>query len=311
MKWRGVNIPGAEFAADRLPGRINFDYRYPTAEDLRDAVSLGSDIIRLPFLWERLQPSLGEKFKESELDSLRRAVSAARQLGLMVILDLHNYGSYRGNLIGTIEVPEMAFLDFWRRLAKLYARDNGVFFGLMNEPNRQSAQQWAAIAQATVLAIREEGASNWILVPGTRWSGAHSWNTYALGGSNAEAFERFYDPVDRVIFEMHQYFDADSSGTGPNCVDPEEAVARLKESEVWLSNNNRRGFLGEFGVSNRPVCLALLRALLNRLETAGVWIGWTYWASSSLFGSYMFNAYPTSRTAQGEILKEFMRGARN
>jgi endoglucanase len=306
--WRGVNIAGAEFAADRLPGRVNFDYHYPSTEELVDAARAGSNIIRLPFLWERLQPVLGEPFNEAESKNLEAAVRSARALNLAVVLDPHDYGAFKGKLIGSNEVPEAMFVEFWRQLVRLFPKDEGVIFGLMNEPNRQSARDWAKIAQAVVLGIRDEGSTQWILVPGSYWTGAHSWTASFGGSSNADAFRHFVDPANRTVFEMHQYFDSDSSGTHRTCVGPDVGVERLKEAEAWLKAVKQRGFVGEFGASSDPVCLEALRRFLNQLESNEVWAGWTYWAASLWFGDYMFNAFPADKREQGRVLREFLAG---
>ena len=304
--WRGVNTAGAEFAADRLPGRANFDYHYPSVDELADAVSAGSNVIRLPFLWERLQPVLGEPFDEVESKNLEAAVRSARAMKLAVVLDPHNFGAFKGKPIGSDDVPAAMFVEFWLRLVRLFPKDDGIILGLMNEPNKQSARDWAAIAQEAVLAIRATGSTQWILAPGSYWSGAHSWTAIIAGSSNADAFKNFVDPLNRTIFEMHQYFDSDSSGTHRNCVSPDVGVERLKRAEAWLKAVNQRGFLGEFGASTDPVCLEALRRLLHEVENNSVWIGWTYWAASAWFGDYMFNSFPTEKRQQGLILKEFM-----
>jgi endoglucanase len=305
-RWRGVNIAGAEFAAGRLPGRVNFDYHYPSVEELTDAARAGANIIRLPFLWERLQPVLGQSFDVAEFKSLEETVRSARALDLAVILDPHNYGEYRGNLIGTGEVTGEMFVGFWRQLVRRFPQDDGVIFGLMNEPHKHSAGDWAAITQAVVQAIRAEGSTQWILIPGSYWTGAHSWTTPIAGLSNADAFRHFFDPLNRFAFDMHQYFDADSSGTHRTCVNPEVGVERLKQAEAWLEAVDKKGFLGEFGASDDPVCLAALRRFIVALESHPVWIGWTYWAASSWFGDYMFNVFPFDRHEQGRILKDFL-----
>ena len=57
--YRGVNISGAEINAGTLPGRVNFDYVYPTSAQLRLFAGYGMNAVRVPVLWERLQPELG------------------------------------------------------------------------------------------------------------------------------------------------------------------------------------------------------------------------------------------------------------
>ena len=50
----GVNFAGAEFGP-HVPGVFGTDYTYPTHAEIDYYASKGLDVIRLPFLWERLQ----------------------------------------------------------------------------------------------------------------------------------------------------------------------------------------------------------------------------------------------------------------
>lgn len=74
-----------------------------------------------------------------------------------------------------------ALADLWRRLALEFKNDKAVIFGLMNEPNGISAPDWANAAQGAINAIRKTGANNLILVPGTAYTGAHSWRSTSYG----------------------------------------------------------------------------------------------------------------------------------
>ena len=71
---------------------------------------------------------------------------------------------------------------------------------------------WKNAAQAAINAIRNTGATNYILVPGNGWTGAGSWtsNVYDQGAnpkkSNAETMLTIQDPINKIIFEVHQYF---------------------------------------------------------------------------------------------------------
>jgi endoglucanase len=306
---RGVNLPGAASAPQVLPGKHGTNYLYPSREDVRMYADIGMNVIRLSFLWERLQPQLNEPFAGEELSHIDDLVRSARARGMTVVLDLHNYGSYRGRLIGSKEVPVASFADFWTRLAQHYKDEPLVAFGLMNEPNRQSAQEWAAIAQTAVTAIRKTGARQLILVPGANYSGAQRWLNKDGTLSNAEALAHLQDPAHHFAFELHQYFDADASGTHPTCITQDVGVKALSSATQWLRSTGNKGFLGEFGVSPDPVCLAVLDKTLGYMAANGdVWLGWTYWAASPWFGSYMFNIYPPdpARYPQVGVIKKFL-----
>lgn len=275
---RGVNLAGAEFGEGRgVHGR---DYAYPSAATIAYFAGKGFNAVRLPFRWERLQPRLNRGFDKAERARLADTVKALRAAGMTVVLDPHNYAYYDGGQIGSRAVPDSAFADFWRRLASDYGNDAGVQFGLMNEPHDVPATQWLASANAAIAAIRKTGARNLVLVPGTIWTGAHSWQEERSGGANSKVMLGIKDPAGNHAYEVHQYLDADFSGKAESCPRADDAVAALERFTGWLKRNGKRGFLGEFGGSADPACLdglARMTALVNR-ESA-VWTGWTYWAA--------------------------------
>ena len=51
----GVNLSGAEFGSNVIPGTYGVDYTYPTHAEIDYYASKGLSDIPLPFLWERLQ----------------------------------------------------------------------------------------------------------------------------------------------------------------------------------------------------------------------------------------------------------------
>src|ERR1700730_12893527 len=55
----GVNFAGAAFAAERIPGRLGWDYSYPNIGSIGYFAAKGANVIRLCVLLERLQPQLG------------------------------------------------------------------------------------------------------------------------------------------------------------------------------------------------------------------------------------------------------------
>lgn len=299
---RGINLAGAAFGATKIPGRNGFDYLWPPATDIAMYADAGFRTIRVSFLWERMQPELFNALNSDELTRLDEVINSAAAKHMTVVLDLHNYGAYRGGLIGSAAVPTSAFQDFWGRIAGRYKDSASVVFGLMNEPHDQSAADWAVIAQSAVDAIRATGAPQLILVPGTNWSGANNWTTRFGTVSNGEALLGLKDPGENFAFEMHQYFDTWSTGTTPSCVSATIGVERLEAATAWLRQNNRKGFLGEFGASTDPVCISALTNTLEYLTiNADVWQGWTYWVGARWFGNYMFNIYPPNKATSPQL----------
>jgi endoglucanase len=159
----GVNIAGAEFNGRKVPGVANQDYFYPAKATIDYFAAKGMSSIRVPFLWERMQPQLNATLDAAELKRLEDVVRYANGKGLYVILDVHNYAYYRQKVIGSDETPVGALSDLWAKLAPLF-KDNGkVGFGLMNEPKGLPTETWLAAANAAIAEIRRAGASNLVL----------------------------------------------------------------------------------------------------------------------------------------------------
>jgi len=216
---------------------------------------------------------------------------------------VHNYGRYNGKVIGSRQVPVEAFADFWTRLAGSFANEKGVAFGLMNEPHDMKVASWLGAANAATAAIRATGANNLVLVPGSFWTGAHSWTQTTADGNNAKTMTGFSDPSNNYAFEVHQYFDPDFSGTHANCSGAAKAIAGLQSFTAWLKANGKRGYLGEFGVGSSPECLSALSQAISVVNTnSDVWTGWTYWAGGDWWPKdYMLGVQPTSSGDRPQI----------
>lgn len=306
---KGVNLAGAEFNGDQLPGVLFKNYIYPRADDIAYFHTQGANTLRLPFLWERVQPVLLGELAPAELQLIAATVALAKARNMCVILDVHNYGNYRGKPIGSPQVPVQAFVDLWTRLASRFDDASVTAFDLMNEPAYLPVAQWAAAAQQTVLALRKQRRANLILVSGGRWSGVHDWFAAGNGVSNATAFAAFQDPDKRTLIEVHQYADANYSGTGTQCVDAARFAAMFANIATWANANGQRLFLGEFGVPANPACLAALDAMLAQ-TTSPVWRGWTYWAAGQWWGNYPLSIAPKNgqHAPQMTIVKKYLGG---
>jgi endoglucanase len=302
---QGVNLAGAAFSPNALPGIYGQDFIYPTDQEVTYFTAHGMNVFRLSLLWERLQPRLQGPLDPAELTRLITFVSTAEAHNAAVIIDIHNYGMYRGTLIGDPGVKSADFADLWARLARQFGGDGHILFGLMNEPKQTDAAAWQAIVQDAVDAIRAAGARNRILVPGIDWDSAQGFPSIS-----AATLGDLTDPQHDLVYEVHQYFDADSSGTSDDCIAPDAAIARLSPFTEWLKSKHQSGFLGEFGVSRRPACLAVLARVTAYLAAnADVWSGWTYWAAGPVWGDYMFTLEPASGIdrPQMKILQTYLR----
>jgi aryl-phospho-beta-D-glucosidase BglC (GH1 family) len=247
---RGVNVNGAEFGIGSNLGtgsggvfsnvnRGTYDqsYHYESQASLDYLASRGVELVRLPFRWERIQPTLGGALDATEVARLKAAIDRARDAGLEVIPTVMNYGAYwlhnsatgRGDRtpIGSSQVTVAHYADLWGRLAGVLGGHTNISgWGLMNEPTAMpgEAATWETASQSAVDAIRGRGDRKTIFVPGYNWSTAPRFKATHPGGPWVR------DPAGAVRYEAHHYFDSNNSGDYSSGYDAQ------------LSDAIRRGF---------------------------------------------------------------------
>jgi endoglucanase len=290
---RGINLSGAELNCERTRAVSGKDYIYPPQQDLDYYVSKGFAVVRLPYCWERLQHSLFGDLDSSELGRITNFLAAAHARKMRVILSPHNYGRYRiadkDVVIGSPTVPSEAFADFSKKVAAAFASNDSVYaLSLMNEPH-DSNGMWKRIAQDALNAIRRVDHERVILAPGDQWSGAWSWKRF----NNDFLLD---DPAGRIMYEAHQYFDLNHSGTykvgySLNGATPDRGVEWVRPFAEWLKQHGQQGIITEFGVPNNDArWLELVQQMLAYLATEK--IPWAYWAGGPWWGNYPLSAEP-------------------
>jgi endoglucanase len=282
VRYAGVNIAGGDFAVEHLPGEYGHDYIYPDPQTIAHFAGKGMNIVRVPVLWERLQHKLGGDLDPNDMQRLDAVIGDAGSKGLKVILDVHIYATYFGTVIGEKGLPTNALGDLWGRLAKRYKNNDTVIFGLMNEPHDLPTETWLEAANEAIAAIRQAGANNLILVPGSDWTSARSWLGGHYGKPNGEVMLNVEDPADNYAYEVHQYFNSDFTGMSADCQSTDIGIETLTPVTEWAKQHGKRIFLGEIGVGSNPTCLdALDRAMALMAQNTDVWLGWTYWAGGA------------------------------
>jgi endoglucanase len=253
------------------------------------------NIFRVNFVWERIQPTALGEFASVYAGKLDGLVSYATSKGATVLLNPQNFARYYGNTIGSSQVPNSVFADFWRRLATKYASNARVIFGLVNEPHDLPTEQWVSAANAAIAAIRGTGAGNTISVPGNGWTGAWSWQQNWYGTANAVAMLNIVDPGNNMVFEAHQYLDSSAGGASSQCMSTTIGSERLAPFIAWLRANGKKGLLAEFAGANNATCNAAVDGMLKTIENASdVMMGWIWWSAGPAWSNgYIFSIEPS------------------
>lgn len=271
---RGINLAGAEFG-NKIPGRLNWDYKFPRADQISYYKHVGFDVFRLPLKWERIQPVLNGPLDPGYTTALMHTLDLARDVGMGVVIDIHNYARFQGELIGSPAVPNEAFKNLWRRIAELVHAHPAIYaYGLMNEPYNTNGL-WSAAAQFGLDGVREIDRTKRVYIAGDRFSSAKHWPR-----TNPMPF--VVDPSGMEVYEAHAYFDVDDSGKYKDLIpyeDPKYAVAsRLEPFTLWLRKYNKKGVIGEWGVPTSstawlPTVSALLHYAHSECIPTFVWAG--------------------------------------
>ena len=243
----------------------------------------GLNVFRLPVGWQYLvaydytAPIDQTFFAEYDI-----VVQGCLATGAHCIIDIHNYARWNGSIIGQPGPGQTGpsnddFVSLWSQLAKAYASQPNIIFGLMNEPHDLDINMWGDTLQAVVTGIRNAGAvDQLILLSGT--------NSGALGGFDSfsgPALAKIVDidgSTNKLIFEVHTYLDEDSSGGHPECV--RDQVDNLGYQANWLRQVGRQMFLTETGGGSTDSCVQYLCQELQYMnDNSDVYLGWVGWAA--------------------------------
>lgn len=279
----GVNISGMEGGFFTVPTHASVDYW----------IGKGTNVFRLPFKWERVQPELRgplDMTGKTGMLPVQDLVAYITSKGAKVILDVHNYASYGTQRMQADEEWSANFADLWGKLAALYRDDPNVIFGIMNEPgNHLPWPQWAPLQNAAIAAIRKAGAKQLILVQSAQ--GDQAGGFVKRNGENF--FKDIVDPANNWVLEGHQYFDSNYSGTHGPVASVARPVEVLTTTTNWARAHGLKLFLGEFGMGSDPQsqeALSLLMEFLHR--NSDVWVGATLWGGGNWPARYPLRAEP-------------------
>lgn len=297
--WRGWMKPPTGTAPGPVSGT---HYMFIANADAQRLIDAGMRTFRVVFTWEALQPTeyasigtLSGNFKIYR-DKLFALVKYLRDHGCTVLLDIHGdvdagFAQWMGVSVGQPTPKGQGKIDdllanLWSQLAKKYLGDEGVMFGVTNEPHDLPAATWFTAAQKVIDAVRATGSTSKIVMPGTDWTGAGSWMK-----NNAAAWN-LTDPLGNLAVQVHMYHDANSGGGQDEIPHENIGVDRLKDVTAWCREKGLELWIGETGVSaNNPIAPETWRRTIefvdkNRDVIAAV----IWWAQGppAWWGGYRF-----------------------
>lgn len=318
----GVNLSGGE-RGTAIPGTRGTDWREPSAALVTEMSDKGFNTFRVPIKWERAQPTLNAALEDAlYMDYFDTVIAQITALGKRTILDVHNYDRRRTTfsnpasetVIGQGSITLASFIDFWTRLATRYAANPLVMFGLMNEPTLAISTPPGDLTpviitkyQQVINAIRASGARNRIIFPLYEFNNGRNAPVNDL----AKVFREVNDPYQPLLYEVHQYGDADQNGgddepgNNPNDYDvlssENRFTNRLLSVTALARAYGKKLLLGEIGIATSPEFLKGARTVMSYLhDNRDVWEFTTFWAAGDTVSDtylYKLNDYTTSAEA--------------
>lgn len=307
----GINLCGAEFGFDNLPGTINKDYTYPTEKEIDYFANKGFKIMALPFRWERIQHKINGELDTAELQEIKNFIRKCSNYNVQVSLTMQNFAVYHsvsGDLpLGSRHLSYNAFKDVWKKIAIALAEFQNVYgFDIMNEPRQIFGKKWFKAAQHAIDGIREVDTVTHIIVDGENSSFTYDWKF------DNHRLRKLKDPIDKIIYDAHCYFDYDHSGTYDNkfdrSIDANMGVEKVKPFVDWLKKYKKKGIIGEFGVpDNNNKWLEVMDNFLAYIYSNG--ISANYWAGGPWWNDYPLSIQPVNgkERPQMSVLQKYLR----
>jgi endoglucanase len=303
LKYAGVNIAGFDFgcgtdgtclASKAWPPLSQYGGNDGLGQMQRFKNTNGFNIFRLPVGWQYLvNDQLGAGINQANFAKYDALVQACLSTGADCVIDIHNYARFNNGIIGQGGPSNAQFVALWTDLARRYASNSRILFGIMNEPHDvPDIKAWAATVQAVVTAIRNTGAkSQLILLPGNNWTSAE---TFVSNGS-ADALSKVVNPdgsTTGLIFDVHKYLDSDNSGTHAECTTNNISNAWAPLA-AWLRCNKRQAFNTETGGGNVQSCVQYMcQQVAFQKANSDVFLGYIGWSAGNFDSTYVLQEAP-------------------
>jgi endoglucanase len=222
-------------------------------------------------------------------ETLDWAVTNALQSGLMVILDLHEFGA-----MGTDpETNKPRFLAFWRQVSeRLRDAPDDVLFEILNEPSRKlTAEMWNQYLREALAIIRKTNPVRTVILGPAGYNSIGQLSELKLpeDDRNIIVTVHYYSPMDFTHQGASWAGRKDKLNVEWKRTDEEKAAVEkdFAKAQAWAKDHNRPLFLGEFGVYDKAPMESRVRYLAFLVETMEKlgW-SWAYWQFDSDFVLY-------------------------
>lgn len=228
----------------------------------------------------------GWRLRPAWIETVDWVLKNAREQGLMVILDLHEFNAVGNDPEGTKD----RFLAFWKQLSSHCENcPETVLFEILNEPcNKLTSAMWNRWLAEALGIIREKNPNRAVIIGPAFWNSVDHLHELVLpqNDRNIIVTVHYYKPMSFTHQGAAWTGQADKTGIDWRGTAEELAVIESDFDKVaaWAKEHNRPVFLGEFGAYDKAPMEARVRylsAVARAAEKRG-W-SWAYWQFDSDF----------------------------
>lgn len=290
----GCNIGAGAMGSAGLTYGIN--YLYPPREEWELAAEFGMKVARYPVRYRRiknLDPGIAEPAMDPAVAKyLLPSIDVGLELGFHIIIEEHGYGAgprrvlkadgvttggeqlNMSNIVECVAILKEAFAK--------YKDNDKIAFSMSNEPHifdtaTEKALYWQ-IAQEYIDLFRGKDGDPWtneIVIGSTGYSALSKFD-----GSPCDFASTLFDPLGKLVIDVHQYVDSDTSGTHwDECMGTKSSSEELTDERAWKWINDHltpsvnsarvaglKLLIGEFGIPD---------TVAGRVATR-VWFEWMH-----------------------------------
>lgn len=251
----------------------------------------GFSHVRIPIRWTaHCQPESPFELNEPFIERVERAIKAATDAGLLVVINVH----HDDLIMHSVEAGTERVAAIWEQLSLVFEdAPSSVIFELLNEPNSElTPERWNAVHQRLLGIVRQRHPERTVIL------GPGHWN--AIRG--LEALE-WPSEDDRTMLTVHYYDPFQFTHQGASWVEGSVAwrgtlwqgteaevseISRAFEQvQTFAKERSIPVYVGEFGAfseADQESRVRWMSEVRRQCEARG--FAWAYWEFASGFGIY-------------------------
>ncbi len=253
--------------------------------------SAGFNLVRIPIRWNaHAMATSPYTINDSFFDRVDWVINQGFTQNLSIIINIHHYNE----LMDHPESHKDRLLVLWQQISQHYQNySNNLIFEILNEPyGNLTNTLWNQYLQEAIDIIRIANPNRTLIVGPTDWNNVWALNELILpqNDSNIVVTFHFYSPFE-FTHQGAEWVSGSNAWLGKNWNGSQsEKDAINYEFDIainWAKANNKRLFLGEFGVYQYAFTNSRIRwttYVRTKAESHPEMWGWTYWEFCAGFG---------------------------